>query len=239
MSYVDLKHLLAELALEAVRQPEKAAWIAVALACAELTSPKQPRVIWRDCLKHATTLSAPFGWKPTKRHLSRLVKAGLFSSRGDLIVLAPRFVPHMTYFKRQTARVLKAIAEIRGAQPAVTPEEKAVDLGAILFNAGLFFESHEWLEGIWKTTRGPSTEFHHGLIQTAAAFYHYEKGNMHGSRTLLSKGLTKLAAYPDAYLGIDLGRLKADLGGWTTHFADGPRPADFPRMQKAVGAPRG
>lgn len=239
MSYVDLKHLLADLALEAVRHPEKAAWIAVALACAELASPKQPRVIWRECLQRATMLSAPFGWKPTKRHLSRLVKAGLFSGRGDLIVLAPRFVPHMTYFKRQTARVLKAIAEIRGSQEVVTPEEKAVYLGAVLFNACLFFESHEWLEGTWKTTRGPSTEFHHGLIQTAAAFYHYEKGNMHGSRTLLSKGLTKLAAYPDAYLGIDLGRLKTDLSGWTAHFAGGPRPADFPRMQKAVGAPRG
>lgn len=239
MSYVDLKHLLADLALEAIQQPEKAAPIAVALACAELASPKQPRVIWRECLKRATTLSAPFGWKPTKRHLSRLVKAGLFSGRGDLIVLTPGFVPHLTYFKRQTARVLKAIAEIRGSQNALSPEEKTVNLGAVLFNSGLFFESHEWLEGVWKTTKGPSTDFYHGLIQSAAAFYHYEKGNLPGSRTLLEKGLTKLAGYPDAYLGIDLGRLKADLSGWAAHFAGGPRPADFPRIQKAEGAPRG
>lgn len=239
MSYVDLKHALADLALEAIQRPEKAAWVPVALACAELASPTQPRVIWRDCLKRATTLSAPFGWKPTKRDLARLVKAGLFSGRGDLIVLAPRFVPHLAYFKRQTARMLKAIAEIRGSQDILSPEEKTVNLGGVLFNAGLFFESHEWLEGIWKTTKGPSTDFYHGLIQTAAAFYHYEKGNVHGSRTLLGKGLAKLAGYPEAYLGIDLGRLKADLSGWTAHFTGGPRPADFPRIQKAVGAPRG
>ncbi|MGH2398640.1 MAG: hypothetical protein ACRDF6_02255, partial [bacterium] len=148
MSYVELKHTLADLALEAVQQPERAAWIAVALACAELASAKQPRVIWRDCLKHATTLSAPFGWKPTKRHLSRLVEAGLFAGRGDdLIVLAPRYVPHLAYFKRQSARVLKAVAEVRGGQPGLTPEERAVHLGAVLFNSGLFFESHEYLEG--------------------------------------------------------------------------------------------
>lgn len=241
MSYVDLKHRLSELALEAVQQPDKAAWVAVALACAELATPEQPRIIWRDCLERASTLSAPFGWKPTKRHLSRLVDAGLFKDQGELVVFPPQFAPHLTYFKRQTARLLKAIAELRGNGARLSADEKAVHLGGVLFNSGLFFETHEYLEGIWKTRKGPAVDFYHGLIQVAAAFYHYEKGNLHGSRTLLRKALRKLVNYPTSYLGVDLGRLKSDLSGWTAHFAGGPRPTDFPRIQKqkAEGAPRG
>ena len=44
MSYVDLKHLLADLALEAVRDPSRAAWVRPLAAYAAAATPNQPTV---------------------------------------------------------------------------------------------------------------------------------------------------------------------------------------------------
>ena len=85
-------------------------------------------------------------------------------------------------------------------------------------------------EALWKAAQGEAKDFYHGLVQVAAAFYHYEKGNLHGSRTLLGKGLAHLRPFPDAYLGIDLERLRRDLRPWGDHFEGGRRPSDFPRL---------
>lgn len=241
MGYVELKHLLSALALEAVADPRRAAWVAVALACAERASPGESRILWPECLARAGALAAPFGWKPTRRDLTRLVKRGLFVTRGDLVALPPAFAPHLDYFKRQTARLLKAIAEMHGTE-RTRGAARAVSIAAVLFNAGLFFECHEWGEGLWKQAPAESKGFYHGLVQVAAAFYHHEKGNTHGSRTLLAKGLARLQPFPDTYLGIDLEHLRKDLALWTRHFAGGARPADFPRIHAAErkeGAPGG
>ncbi|MEK6556862.1 MAG: DUF309 domain-containing protein, partial [Candidatus Margulisiibacteriota bacterium] len=50
--------------------------------------------------------------------------------------------------------------------------------GILLFNSGLFFECHEYLEDVWRPTTGPERNFYHGIIQAAAAFYHFEKNNL-------------------------------------------------------------
>lgn len=243
MSYVELKHRLADLALDAVRDPAKAAWIAAAAACAEAVSPEQSQIPWRDGLQRARMLAAPFGWKSTKRDITRLARARLISVRGEFLILPPRFIPHLEYFRRQTARLLKALADLQGSPRARSPAEETVRVAAVLFNAGLFFECHEWGEGLWKTSTDEAREFYHALVQIAAAFYHDEKQNLHGSRTLLRKAMKRLEPYPDAYLGVDVARLRADLTPWAAHFAGGPRPADVPHIHahaaKLEGAPRG
>ena len=230
MSYVDLKHLLAALALEAVRDPAEAGWLAVAIACAELATVEQPRVLWRECLKRAAVLAGPFGWTPGEGDIRRLVTRGLFSERADdLLVLPDRFLPHLAYFHRHAPRVLKAIGELHG--PEVSPDvPHEVRVGAALFNAGLFFECHEWFEGLWKASEGERRDFFHGIVQAAAAFYHFEKDNVHGYRTLLRKGRRRLAPYPPQFLGVDLGRFEEGLARWAAHFEGGPRPDDYPRV---------
>lgn len=247
MSYIDLKHLLASLALEAVRNPAEAGWLAVAAACAEFATVAQPRVPWSDCLKRAAILAAPHGWMPGEADIRRLISRGLFSDRGDLIVLPDRFLPHLAYFQRHAPRALNAVAELQGAD--ISPEvPNEIRVGAALFSAGLFFECHEWFEGLWKAAEGERKEFYHGIVQAAAAFYHYEKNNMHGCRTLLRKGRRRLASCPDWVVGIDLAQLQEDLVPWAAHFEGGPRPDDYPGIhllppkharKRLKGAPRG
>src|SRR5439155_18568215 len=100
-------------------------------------------------------------------------------------------------------------------------DEAELRRGVVLFNAGLYFECHELLEGVWRATPGPERAFYHGIVQAAAAFYHYEKRNLHGARTLLTKGLQKLEGFPYHYRGVNLGAFRRMLRPWLEQFNAG------------------
>jgi len=241
MSYVELKHLLAALTLQAIHDPGRASWVAVAAVCAEHASLDHGGLSRSDCLAHAALVAAPLGWRPQPQDITHLEQTGLLIPDGDFIRLSPRFAPHRAYAHRQTARLLEALNALQEMSEIETAED-AVRVAAALFNAALFFECHEWGEALWRKAAGAARDFYHGLVQVAAAFYHYEKGSLHGSHTLLAKGCKKLAPFPRTYLGINLEQLRAALAPWAEHFSGGPRPAGFPHLvvaPKAKGAPRG
>ena len=68
--------------------------------------------------------------------------------------------------------------------------------GVEQFNARQFFEAHETWEEIWLGSPEPEKTFLQGIIQIAAAFHHYTRGNMRGTRILLEAGLAALGALP-------------------------------------------
>ncbi len=76
--------------------------------------------------------------------------------------------------------------------------------GALLFNHHLFFEVHEVLEPQWMQEQGAVKKFLQGLIQIAVAFYHLERGNLAGARSLLHEGLMKISPHSPACLGVEL-----------------------------------
>ena len=160
------------------------------------------------------------------RALGRLEALGILQREDGRIRLAPEYLPHREYFVRQVQRLADAIRALdrAGDGRPLSP----LHSGIILFNAGLFFECHEFLEGVWRATAGPDRDFYHGIIQVAAAFYHFEKGNQHGARTLLGKALAKLERYRPRHLGVNVDRLFADLQLWRRRFA-----------AKTLGAPLG
>lgn len=75
---------------------------------------------------------------------------------------------------------------------------------AELFNAGDYWESHEALEGAWRSRR---SRFYQGLILYASAFVHARRGNAHGVRAQLDKAREALGAFRPAYLGVDVAHL--------------------------------
>ncbi len=204
--------------------------MAVAAAYAALATEEQPGVPWRGCLARAAEIDAPLAWRPGEADARYLITRGLFAERTDLLVLPDRFLPHLAYFQRHAPRLLNAIAAL-GEAGISREAPDAIRVGAALFNAGLFFECHEWLEGVWKVSADERKEFYHGLVQAAAAFYHYEKANMHGCRTLLHKGRRRLATYPAHFLGVDVARLEDSLARWAAHFEGSPRPPGYPRIE--------
>lgn len=70
-----------------------------------------------------------------------------------------------------------------------------------LFNARLFWDSHEVLESPWRINR---SDFYQGLIIYASAFVHAQRGNPVGVRKQLAKVPGKLTKYRPHYMGVDV-----------------------------------
>jgi hypothetical protein len=87
---------------------------------------------------------------------------------------------------------------------------EAVGRAATLFNAGLYFEFHEILEGYWMAqAKGPTRQFLQGLIQIAIGFYQIERQNPVGALAQFQKGLEKTEGLGERYLGIELAHFLA------------------------------
>ena len=106
--------------------------------------------------------------------------------------------------------------------------------GLEAFNSGRFFDAHELWEDVWRETPEPDKRFLQGLIQVAAAFHHYSRGNMLGTRKLLQAGLLKLDAFPATHGGLAIEPLRAAVRDWLRTMARGEAPAEMapPRIHE-------
>ena len=77
--------------------------------------------------------------------------------------------------------------------------------GVRLFNEQQFWHAHEAWEDAWKAERDPALRlFYKGIIQTAAALVHWQRGNPRGIHLNWTKARAKLTRLPAPVLGIDL-----------------------------------
>jgi predicted metal-dependent hydrolase len=92
--------------------------------------------------------------------------------------------------------------------------------GVEQFNARLFFEAHETWEEIWLVSAEPEKAFLQGIIQVAAAFHHYSRGNMRGTRSLLEAGLKRLERFPAVHRQLALESLRVEARAWVEEITD-------------------
>ena len=84
-----------------------------------------------------------------------------------------------------------------------------------LFNAQLFYESHDVLEELWlPIRREPSGDFYKGLIQLAGAFVHLQKSRLRPSAALFKLAQTNLRKYPARHEQLDLVQLLGMIDEW-------------------------
>jgi predicted metal-dependent hydrolase len=95
----------------------------------------------------------------------------------------------------------------------VLPLAEVEALARSHFNAGRYFGAHEAWETVWRQERGSDDEeFFKGLSQIGAGYTHYLRGNAHGARALLERGLGRIEAYGPRHRDIDVeGLLRAGL----------------------------
>ncbi len=103
-------------------------------------------------------------------------------------------------------------------EPLLTPEQLQSRLGEFLaaveqFNDGYYFESHETLEDLWMVTPLPERDLFQAIIQIAAAFVHFTRGEYPGIIKLLDSALEKLRAFVPGCLGVDVTALIAGVEG--------------------------
>ncbi len=100
-------------------------------------------------------------------------------------------------------------------EPLLTPDELQARLGEFYkaveeFNDGYYFESHETLEDLWMVTPLPDRDFFQAVIQLAAAFVHFVRGEYPGIVKLLDAAADKLRAFVPEQRGVDVAALLAD-----------------------------
>jgi predicted metal-dependent hydrolase len=230
--YVHLKHTLSALALDALRHPRRARLAAALVAYARASSRGEPVPL--------RAVAAAAGMTPqAARRL--LLRTGLFVApdRGRAVALSAGFHPAAPYFYRQAPRLAEALRLAGSPSPSGVP--RVIWNAASLFDAGLFFECHEYMEDAWRAAEEPERTFYHGLVQAAAGCYHLEKGTLHGARTLTGKAIAKLRPYAPAYLGVDVAALLRGLEGILDAVEAAPprlprRRSDLPAMRLAAPA---
>jgi uncharacterized protein len=202
VSYVRLKHTLADIALAAIARPHDARTARALVAYAGAADRGGPVSV---------RLIAAAAHESPSRVLRLLLDTGLFADAdgGREIVLASPFLPSAAYFARQVSRLGNALRLL--ASPAPPGVSTELHRAAALFDAGLFFECHEYLEDVWRATEGPDRMFYHGIVQAAAGCYHLEKRNLHGAGVLIRKGIAKLRPFAPVHRALDVGRLLAGL----------------------------
>ena len=90
-----------------------------------------------------------------------------------------------------------------------------------------FFLAHEHWEAVWLGAEEPEKTFLQALIQVTAAFHHLQRGNEVGTRSLLRAALRRLEGYPAEFGGVDVVRLREEVGFWVRLEEGGVR-GDFP-----------
>jgi len=70
------------------------------------------------------------------------------------------------------------------------------------FNEGEYYECHDLLEDIWMTDK--QNKFLQGMLQVAVGIYHFENGNIYGSRRLFQSAQKYLQPYRPDYWDLDL-----------------------------------
>lgn len=111
--------------------------------------------------------------------------------------------------------------------------------GRRCYESGAYFEAHEHWESVWLTASEPAKKFLQGLIQVAAAFHHYRRGNCAGTASLLQAALRKLERYPEEYGGIAVAPLRAAIGAWLRALTADPPSSlpPIPRIEVTVEGP--
>lgn len=229
--YVRLKHALSALALEAVRTPARRGprgAAAVLEAFCDLCGGSRFALPVAEVAARAgkaarsgeRARSGSAAWR-------RLATLGVLERDDGVLSLPVAFRPHFAYLNRQARRLGEALRALdrrpmRGRR--VPGRITAVRRGAALFNAGLFFECHEYFETLWRAAPARDRDLYQGIILVAAGFYHHEKGNRHGARIKLQAGFRKLEPHRPAAHGLDLDGWLAALAGWLARLEAGERP---------------
>lgn len=136
---------------------------------------------------------------------------------------------------------MRAPAGARQAGPTAAMRPEPTDnfaRGIEQFNRREFFESHESWEEAWLRAPEPDKTFLQGIIQVAAAFHHYTRGNRQGAESLMRLGLSKLESFSEDYRGLHLEAFRIAVREWLAALAQGRVPADetLPRIQMVKGS---
>ncbi len=78
------------------------------------------------------------------------------------------------------------------------------------YNAGEYYEAHEYLELAWRDTDSPGRDLYQGILQVGVAYYHVQRGNYRGALKMFNRARNLLQHLPDVCQGVDVATLRRD-----------------------------
>jgi len=131
-----------------------------------------------------------------------------FEEREGGLQLKQEWMENAAELCGRSGRAWRAISG-RPLDPPDAPLDVALDAAGALFDAGLYYEVHEWLEQYWLEAGGSDREALQGLIQVAVALEHLARGNARGARSLVEEGCRKMLGR--RLRGLDLDAFARDV----------------------------
>ena len=86
--------------------------------------------------------------------------------------------------------------------------------GLKCYRDGEFFLAHEHWESVWLRLEEPEKSFLQALIQTTAAFHHFQAGNSAGAASLLRRALRRLERCSASFGGVATETLCDEVRAW-------------------------
>ena len=97
------------------------------------------------------------------------------------------------------------------APPRHRSIREAVEEARALFNSERYWEGHEVLEGVWRTTTGVDKKYVQGVILVCAAFVHHQKGEDGVAIGVLKRAMSQLSYSEPLFFGLDVGRFRDEV----------------------------
>jgi predicted metal-dependent hydrolase len=112
-----------------------------------------------------------------------------------------------------------ALATTVNMTTTTTDDAQTLHDALALYEQGAFFACHDVLESLWLRDRTALRPLYQGLIQLAAAFVHWQRGETTGILKLLQAAQEKLSPFPADTLGLDLQALLTGITAAEAYFA--------------------
>lgn len=180
----------------------------------------------REARTTAVALSELSRMGRSERHLDQRGLMDLLSScsilrlAGSEIELGTFDGHPLAYLEDRLPRYQAALKELLAAPHEADAVKRDVRAAAALFNQGLFFDCHEYLEPCWKAAKGELKTALQGLIQAGAGLHKFELGSREGCAQLLKASAEKLEKSGSA-LPFDVSRLAGQLSEARAALASG------------------
>lgn len=92
-----------------------------------------------------------------------------------------------------------------------TDPEALFEKGRLAFNAGEYYDAHEYWEELWSEYQLSDRIFIQGLIQMAVGYFHLTNDNLRGARSLFAKALPKLEQAPANQRDMNVDELRSGI----------------------------
>ncbi|MGH7275244.1 MAG: DUF309 domain-containing protein [Nitrospiria bacterium] len=145
--------------------------------------------------------------------------------------LLAEFYQEVDYLCERIAAYNGVFLEVCKISDSPVGLDRAVRTGVLLFNKGLYFECHEFLEVYWREEKGETKEFLQGIISLSTALYHLEQGNRPSVIKLLNDARHRLASFGRVHWGLAIEVLVEQAEEIQTLVEEGD-PAALERLKK-------